>query len=432
MFQNVLQKHYIYLQMRRRLFRQQVPVYYKGIRVLVKNVTKYTTCTDVVHMLMIKLDIPADRISSFALFEVTVDLEKMLQGRTRVMKTMRSWGCERDNFSFVLREIECDKACLHKVDSDVAFENVSSSVNGNDNVNNKFLNSPLQPQINRNVLVNDQTMVKYALKKCLKDNRQQTNLNTSNKIDNRKHAMKRTHHVKNDTPTVKCETSTGVREKSELKKQKKSNRKTGLFQKCFHDLISLRKPKQLFKRSDRREPGDGADSEEEYRMSNIRFIDGADISAETQFRTLEERCRYFWNTNSESDDESDCDEELTYFSDLNHAFVKPVREDVSDEGIEVISVDSNDLNTAFIDETKESRDYASRLFEFIDDSDVSISDISSCEWEQNVSSRDVVRDLFCGQKPGCSFVQDEEMDSFMRTRIMDSESDEGLSSSEDF
>ena len=27
-----------------------------------------------------------------------------------------------------------------------------------------------------------------------------------------------------------------------------------------------------------------------------------------QFQTLEERCRYYWNTNSDSDDESDCDE----------------------------------------------------------------------------------------------------------------------------
>ena len=418
--------------MSRRLFRQQIPVYYKGIRNLVKNVTKYTTCNDVVHMLMIQLEIPVDRISSFALFEVTGDLEKMLKSRTRVMKTMRSWGCERDNFSFILRDIENDKACLYKDDCDIALDNASSSIYGNENVNNEFLNSPLQPQVNRHALDNDQTMVKYALKKSLKDNGHQTPLNTSKTSNTRKRAMNSKHHTRSDTPTVKSETSTSVREKSELKKQKKSNRKTGLFQKCFHDLISLRKTKQLFKRSDRREPGDGADSEEEYRMSNIRFIDGADISAETQFRTLEERCRYFWNTNSESDDESDCDDELTYFSDLNHAFIRPVREDVSDEGIEVTSVDSNDLNTAFIDETKESRDYASKLFEFIDDSDVSNSDISSCEWEQNVSSRDVVRDLFCGQKPGCSFVQDEEMDSFMRTRIMDSDSDEGLSSSEDF
>ena len=420
------------MQMSRRLFRQQIPVYYKGIRNLVKNVTKYTTCNDVVHMLMIKLEIPVDRISSFALFEVTGDLEKMLKSRTRVMKTMRSWGCERDNFSFILRDIENDKACLYKDDCDIAFDNASSSIYGNENVNNEFLNSPLQPQVNRHALDNDQTMVKYALKKSLKDNGHQTPLNTSKTSNTRKRVMNSKHHTRSDTPTVKSETSTSVREKSELKKRKKSNRKTGLFQKCFHDLISLRKPKQLFKRSDRREPGDGADSEEEYRMSNIRFIDGADISAETQFRTLEERCRYFWNTNSESDDESDCDDELTYFSDLNHAFVRSVREDFSDEGIEVTGVDSNDLNTAFIDETKESRDYASKLFEFIDDSDVSISDISSCEWEQNVSSRDVFRDLFCGQKPGCSFVQDEEMDSFMRTRIMDSDSDEGLSSSEDF
>ena len=31
-------------------------------------------------------------------------------------------------------------------------------------------------------------------------------------------------------------------------------------------------------------------------------------SVDKQFQTLEERCRYYWNTNSDSDDESDCDE----------------------------------------------------------------------------------------------------------------------------
>ena len=74
-------------------------------------VTKYTTCSDVVHMLQLKSGLSVDRISSYALFETTGDFERMLSGRTRIMKTLRSWGCEKDNFRFVLGKIEEDNHC---------------------------------------------------------------------------------------------------------------------------------------------------------------------------------------------------------------------------------------------------------------------------------------------------------------------------------
>ena len=42
-------------------------------------------------------------------------------------------------------------------------------------------------------------------------------------------------------------------------------------------------------------------------------------SVDMQFQTLEERCRYYWNTNSDSDDESDCDElDISRDSDVSH------------------------------------------------------------------------------------------------------------------
>ena len=68
-------------QMSRRIFRQEVPVHFDGTVLLVKNVTKYTTCSDVVHMLLLKSGLSVDRISSYALFETTGDLERMLSGR---------------------------------------------------------------------------------------------------------------------------------------------------------------------------------------------------------------------------------------------------------------------------------------------------------------------------------------------------------------
>ena len=97
--------------MSRRLLRREVPVHFDGKVVLVKNVTKYTTCGDVVHMLLLKSGLFVKQISSYALFEATDDLERMLPGRARIMKTLRSWGCEKDNFRLVLRNTEEDKSC---------------------------------------------------------------------------------------------------------------------------------------------------------------------------------------------------------------------------------------------------------------------------------------------------------------------------------
>ena len=98
-------------QMTRRIFRQEVPVHFDGTVWLVKNVTKYTTCSDVVHMLLLKSGLSVDRISFYTLFETTGDLERMLSGRTRIMRTLRSWGCEKDNFRCVLGKIEEDNHC---------------------------------------------------------------------------------------------------------------------------------------------------------------------------------------------------------------------------------------------------------------------------------------------------------------------------------
>ena len=97
--------------MSRRIFRQEVPVHFDGNVLLVKNATKYTTCSDVVHMLLLKSGLSVERISSYALFEAIGDLERMLSGRTRINKTLRSWGCEKDNFRFVLRKLEEDGHC---------------------------------------------------------------------------------------------------------------------------------------------------------------------------------------------------------------------------------------------------------------------------------------------------------------------------------
>ena len=398
-----------------RLFRQQVPVYFNGKSLFVKNVTKYTTCSDVVHMLVLKLELPLDKISSFALFEGTGDIERMLQSRTRITKTIRSWGCEKDNFKFILKEIENDKACMVKEQCD-ALDNMAHSTGDKDVDTNDLLHSPLQVKGKVNNLTNNDSLVKYAVKKSLKQNLEQFNTSSGQKNTNRKKLMKRIMKGKDDKESLGGNNS---------KVQKKSEGKKAIFQKCFRDLISLGKTKRNLKRSAVRETGDGADSEEEYLPSNIRFVDGADLALETQFRTLRERCRYYWNSNSESDDESDVEGGEGSFTDLNHAFMKTVREDYSVNRTDISSIYSSDLNTAFIHENRESRDI-SKLFEFIDDTDVSISDISSCELEQNITSCDVVRNIFCGQSPGGDFSEDEAMDSFMRTRIMDSDSDESF------
>ena len=381
-----------------------------------KNVTKYTTCDDVKHVLLLKFGISIKRISSYSLFEVSGDLERMLQGRTRILKTLRSWGSERANLKLVLKTVDDDKTCLLK---DNVTEYVDSAVDAYTTAIKEeceFLYSPLLIKSSRSTLSNDESLVKYAVKKSLKPTE---TLNGAEEKEQNRPSVK---DFRGEQEIEKAENMPITdNSMSTSHTHKKSKGRKALFQKCLHGLVPLRKTKRFTKRSN-----EGL-ARNEVAVDNISVkkqpSDNAENTLNTQFPDLEEICRYYWNSNSESDNESDIDDESDLLLDFNKAFLKSGRDDSCDQGIDDSDACFGDLNTAFIDENN-IRINSSKSS--VDDTDISISDISDCELEQNISSCDVVRNIFCGHSPGGAVSEDDAMDSFMRTKIYDSESEEEL------
>ena len=58
----------------------------------IRGVTDHTTCGDVIKMMLRKIDHNKQNEYSYAIFECGNESERMLSDKTKVLKTMRSWG----------------------------------------------------------------------------------------------------------------------------------------------------------------------------------------------------------------------------------------------------------------------------------------------------------------------------------------------------
>ena len=74
-----------------------------GQTMCVKGVTRYTTCDDVIEMVFYNT---SKSLESYAIFESSCGVERMLYGKERILKIVRSWGVEQNSFTLVLRELD--------------------------------------------------------------------------------------------------------------------------------------------------------------------------------------------------------------------------------------------------------------------------------------------------------------------------------------
>ena len=74
-----------------------------GRKVYIEGITRYTTCDDVIDMVF--YNCPVD-IDSYALFESSYGVEQMLYGKESVLKVMRSWGADQNNFTLLVRKVD--------------------------------------------------------------------------------------------------------------------------------------------------------------------------------------------------------------------------------------------------------------------------------------------------------------------------------------
>ena len=68
----------------------------------VQGVTEQTTCCDVIKIVLRKMENAKENAYSYAVFECGNDSERMLSDKTKVLKTMRSWGSD-NSYHFSLK-----------------------------------------------------------------------------------------------------------------------------------------------------------------------------------------------------------------------------------------------------------------------------------------------------------------------------------------
>ena len=74
-----------------------------GQKVYIEGITRYTTCDDVIEMVFYNCPVDTE---SYALFESSYGVERMLYGKESVLKVMRSWGTDQNNFALLVRKVD--------------------------------------------------------------------------------------------------------------------------------------------------------------------------------------------------------------------------------------------------------------------------------------------------------------------------------------
>ena len=74
-----------------------------GQKIYIEGITRYTTCDDVIEMVFYNCLVDTH---SYALFESSYGVERMLYGKESILKVMRSWGADQNNFSLLVRKVD--------------------------------------------------------------------------------------------------------------------------------------------------------------------------------------------------------------------------------------------------------------------------------------------------------------------------------------
>lgn len=85
----------------------EIPIWVKGTQKWVTGLTKRTTCDDVIYALMYQDGLHEHvNTSAYAIFEKWREVERPLQGRTKIVKIWRTWGAEQNNVHLSMRRID--------------------------------------------------------------------------------------------------------------------------------------------------------------------------------------------------------------------------------------------------------------------------------------------------------------------------------------
>lgn len=85
----------------------EIPIWVKGTQKWVTGLTKRTTCDDVIYALLYQEGLhETANTSAYAIFEKWKEVERPLQGRTKIIKVWRTWGAEQANVHLSMKRID--------------------------------------------------------------------------------------------------------------------------------------------------------------------------------------------------------------------------------------------------------------------------------------------------------------------------------------
>ena len=175
---------------------RKVIVNVDGQSMATEGVTRYTTCDDVIEMVFYNCPVNTD---SYALFESSCGIERMLYGKDSVLKAMRSWGADQNSFTLLARKVDNVKSNMATLSQARRKLRKIRSLNANvfsSKVNNRTvlanLNKPCDKALNNkdidNVTPANETKV-GLLKRFLSDvmlqKKKQTNKRSSSRLATR-------------------------------------------------------------------------------------------------------------------------------------------------------------------------------------------------------------------------------------------------------
>lgn len=85
----------------------EIPVWFTGTQRWVTGLTKRTTCDDVIYALLYSEQKHEDeRTDKYTIYERWRDVERPLQGRTKILKIWKAWGDEQKNVQLTMRHVD--------------------------------------------------------------------------------------------------------------------------------------------------------------------------------------------------------------------------------------------------------------------------------------------------------------------------------------
>ena len=99
----VIFQQFFYLQMEIDSFSNNITIDVNGQKMSIDGVSRYTTCDDVIEMVFYNRPVNVD---SYAVFESSCGVDRMLYGKESILKVVRSWGAGRSSFTLMVKKVE--------------------------------------------------------------------------------------------------------------------------------------------------------------------------------------------------------------------------------------------------------------------------------------------------------------------------------------